>query len=249
MTYLFAFAACVAWTGGVPARRIRPRAVSWGWVPPVALAVALLVIVTDRAAVVIAAALAGATVLYAYSRRRAGQALVRRQEAASQFLGHISASLQAGSSLLDATLRATDQLPDTTPTDLRADASLFCHVLRTGDAAGLRTPELSRVEALWRVGVQRGVPIASLVTAAREEIDAALRHRAATAAALAGPKTSAVVLSLLPLAGIGMGAAMGARPLHFLADTNLGGVLLIVGTALVGAGFCTSQHIIERATQ
>ena len=64
MTYLFAFAACVAWTGGVPARRIRPRAVSWGWVPPVALAVALLVIVTDRAAVVIAAALAGATVLY-----------------------------------------------------------------------------------------------------------------------------------------------------------------------------------------
>ena len=178
MTYLFAFAACVAWTGGVPARRIRPRAVSWGWVPPVALAVALLVIVTDRAAVVIAAALAGATVLYAYSRRRAGQALVRRQEAASQFLGHISASLQAGSSLLDATLRATDQLPDTTPTDLLADASLFCHVLRTGDAAGLRTPELSRVEALWRVGVQRGVPIASLVTAAREEIDAALRHRA-----------------------------------------------------------------------
>ena len=70
---------------------------------------------------------------------------------------------------------------------------------------------------------------------------------AATRAALAGPQTTAVVLALLPLAGVLMGTAMGANPVAFLAGGGLGGVLLTVGTALVCAGVVVSQRIIQGA--
>ena len=91
------------------------------------------------------------------------------------------------------------------------------------------------------------MPIAGLLAAARDEIDTSLRHRAATDAALAGPKTTAVVLAALPLAGIAMGGAMGAHPVAFLTGPGIGGVLLVVGSALVCAGVIASGEIIRRA--
>ena len=57
-----------------------------------------------------------------------------------------------------------------------------------------------------------------------------------------------MVLALLPIAGVLMGTAMGAKPLAFLTGGGLGGVLLVVGTALVCAGVAVSRRIIEGAS-
>ena len=68
------------------------------------------------------------------------------------------------------------------------------------------------------------------------------------AGALQGPKATAMVLSILPVVGIGMGGLLGADPLHFLLGGGIGGTLLVTGTGLTTAGFVWSQRIMGRAT-
>lgn len=116
-----------------------------------------------------------------------------------------------------------------------------------GDPGSVTLPELRDVGVLWGLSAKLGIPVADLLGSARSRLDNAVRHRNATTAALAGPRATAVVLSVLPLAGILMGQAMGARPVALLTGGGLGGLLLLVGTALVCAGFATSQAIIGRA--
>ncbi len=51
---------------------------------------------------------------------------------------------------------------------------------------------------------------------------------------MAGPRTSATVLALLPALGVALGEAIGAHPLRML--TGPGQLLLAVGVALLCAG-------------
>ena len=122
------------------------------------------------------------------------------------------------------------------------------HQARTGSRLETHVPELKRLGALWAISASRGVPLAKLVTGLRDEVDHANRHRDATRAALAGPQTTAAVLAALPVAGMLMGAAMGASPLALLTGGGIGGVLLVAGTALVCAGVLVSRRIIEGAS-
>ena len=144
----------------------------------------------------------------------------------------------------DALARAAEQVPS----PLQQEAARLTQLARSGATLETHVPELERLGTLWALSVARGVPLAKLVAALRDDIDHANRHRDATRAALAGPQTTAVVLALLPIAGVLMGTAMGAKPLAFLTGGGLGGVLLVVGTALVCAGVAASRRIIEGAS-
>jgi tight adherence protein B len=55
-------------------------------------------------------------------------------------------------------------------------------------------------------------------------------------AAMAGPRASMVILGALPVLGIGLGQAMGARPLRLLLHRPLGWGLLLAGLVLDLAG-------------
>lgn len=221
-----------------PPLRHAPRA---GFIPAGIGLVALAAFVFDRAGVVIPASMAAATALHVFQDRRAARAQTKRQDAAAILLGHVGSAVEAGAALPAALQRACEQMPAGTPAELVRDARLMAHNV---DPA---TPELARLAALWRVSASRGVPVGRLIAAARDELDHARRHRAATNAALAGPSTTAVVLAALPLAGVAMGTAMGANPLSFLTGGGIGSVLLMVGTALVCAGVIVSQKIIKEA--
>lgn len=218
------------------------------WIPVAVGAVALTAFATGRAGVVIAGACAAACVIHTVAARRAARADLARAAAAAEFIGHLAEGVGAGANLACAAARATERLPESTPATLRRDCVVFTAAAQRGDSPPeVATPELQRVTALWALSTTRGVPVAGLLSTARDEIDHQLRHRAATTAALAGPKTTAVVLSLLPLAGMGMGAAMGARPVALLTSPGIGAILLVVGTALVCAGVVASGEIIRRA--
>lgn len=223
------------------------RAPSAAAIPAGVAVVALAAIVTGRAGLVIAASMAAATTVYLAQARRAARVDARSKQACAVLLGHVATSVQAGSSLAEALARAAGQLPVGTPAQVVRDAALLAHQARSGTAAPLDTPALQRVATLWSVSAARGVPVAKLVSAARDELDHAARHRAATHAALAGPRTTAAVLAALPLAGMCMGAAMGARPIAFLTGGGVGGVLLIVGTSLVSGGVLSAHVIIQGA--
>lgn len=233
--------------GAATRARIHPAAL-----PVAVFAATLAVIMAERFSLVIAVSIAAVTLWRVLSARQRARWAGRRQAIVALFLGHVVTNVQAGSTLEAACSRAADHLPEDCPAPLANNVRQLVAAARTGTAphdvfATAPAPELADVAALWSLAIHRGLPVADLLARARERIDTAERHRAATEAALAGPKTTAAVLSLLPLAGVAMGSAMGANPLGLLLGGGLGGWLLVGGTALISAGFLTCQHIIARA--
>lgn len=247
MTTLLLLAGAAACPPPAPSARIAPRSLA---VPPrVAIplgigAVVLAALAFDRASLVIALAMGAATVVWVADTQRRARAASKRTEAVATFLGHLGTNVEAGAPLHAALERAAEHAPR----EIARDVAHLIHHVTTGAPLAAETDEFARIAPLFALSASRGVPLSRLVAAARDDIDHARRHRATTNAALAGPKTTAVVLALLPFAGLLMGAAMGANPLALLTGGGLGGVLLTVGTALVCAGVIVSQHIIQGAT-
>ena len=239
-------AAAVAVAAPAPAGRMaghsRKRAPQL--IPATVLLTAVGAVVFGRVSLVVAAGLAGATGIHVLRARRAAGAERRRSAAAATYLGAVSTNLQAGATMPEALARAVHSVGEG---QLHREATRISHQARTGARLETQVPELERLGALWALSVARGVPLAHLVAALRDDIDHANRHRDATRAALAGPQTTAAVLAALPVAGVLMGTAMGASPLAFLTGGGLGGVLLVVGTALVCAGVVVSRRIVEGA--
>lgn len=221
------------------------RGPTMGILPAVVAAVVLAALLFDRASLVVAASAAAATALHVVVHRRRAQLDARRGEVAAAFLGHVATASEAGSALPAALARAAEQLPAGAPEELVRDISQLVHHASRGSAFEARTPELARVQAMWSLAATHGIPVTGLVTAARDELDHSQRHRKATRAALAGPTTTAIILSLLPLAGVLMGTAMGANPVGFLTGGGVGGILLIVGTAFLCAGVIVAETIIR----
>lgn len=247
MTTLLLLAGAAACPPPAPSTRIAPRSLA---VPPrvaiplVVGAVVLAALAFDRASLVIALAMGAATVVWVADTQRRARAASKRTEAVATFLGHLGTNVEAGAPLHAALERAAEHAPR----EIARDVAHLIHHVTTGAPLAAETDEFARIAPLFTLSASRGVPLSRLVAAARDDIDHTRRHRAATNAALAGPKTTAVVLALLPFAGLLMGAAMGANPLALLAGGGLGGALLTVGTALVCAGVIVSQHIIQGAT-
>lgn len=213
-------------------------------IPVTAACAAAGAVVLGRVTLAVAGAMAGATAIHMLRARRAASAERWRRAAAAAYLGAVSTNLQAGATLPDALARAGEQAGEA---QVRADAMRIAHQARTGARLEPSVPELERLGVLWTLSVSRGVPLAKLIAALRDDIDHANRHRDATRAALAGPQTTAAVLAALPVAGVLMGTAMGASPIAFLTGGGLGGVLLVAGTALVCAGVLVSGRIIQGA--
>ena len=101
------------------------------------------------------------------------------------------------------------------------------------------------LRAGWGLSRRHGVSWAVLLDALAVDLEDRLRLDRERAAELAGPRLSGVVLALLPGLGLLLGAGMGAHPLHVLLDTPVGGVLLVVGTALTCAGLGWTARIVR----
>ncbi|MFC8715780.1 type II secretion system F family protein [Kitasatospora sp. NPDC057198] len=101
--------------------------------------------------------------------------------------------------------------------------------------------------ACWRVSTESGTGLA----AGLEQVADALRaERALTeeiAGELAGPRTTVVVLAALPAVGLGLGAALGAHPVHVLLHTPAGLLGLLAGAALETAGVVWTARIVRAA--
>lgn len=121
-------------------------------------------------------------------------------------------------------------------------------------ASGLRAPEsiiateLGRIADAWQVADSHGLALAELLTAARSDLAGRIRFRARAAAALAGARASAVVLSALPVLGIALGQLMGAAPLRVLLSPGAGTVLLPLGAALIAAGLLWTDAITAQVS-
>lgn len=115
-----------------------------------------------------------------------------------------------------------------------------------GVAASSSLPaQWERLAVYWQLGAEHGLAMAALMHAAKCDIAERQRFSARVEAGMAGARSSAGVLSGLPVLGVALGQLLGARPIGFLFS---GGGLLLAGVVLVCLGLLWSDRITERLT-
>lgn len=108
-------------------------------------------------------------------------------------------------------------------------------------------PELVPLGRAWQVAESAGTPLADVLGRVADDLAARAEQQRAVSVVLAGPRSSAFLLAGLPVLGIALGAAMGARPVPFLLDTPAGRALCCAGAVLDAAGVLWTQRLMTRA--
>ncbi|NDZ97692.1 type II secretion system protein F [Streptomyces sp. SID6673] len=228
----------------------RTRTVPWQASVAVGAPVAAAVLVGLHAAV--AMTLVSATLMW--RRHRAQRVRARDREISDLLLALsvMTAELSVGAPPAAACAAAARELPAGQPSSPVGDglammagrAELGGEVMPDVEASD----ELSwhRVGVAWQTADRHGLPMIELVESVRADLLARRQFATRTRAGLAGPRATATVLAGLPVIGIALGEFMGAHPIGVLLGSGLGGVLLIVGTALSVAGLAWSERITDR---
>ncbi|MFI0261871.1 type II secretion system F family protein [Streptomyces sp. NPDC017056] len=108
---------------------------------------------------------------------------------------------------------------------------------------------LAGVAACWQVAVEGGAGLAAGLERIATGLRAQRDQREDLRAHLAGPRATALMLALLPVAGLAMGSALGADPLRVLLHTPAGWVCLLIGGLLEWGGIAWTARIIRAAEE
>ncbi|MBC3186561.1 type II secretion protein F [Corynebacterium sp. zg-331] len=226
-------------------RLSRPRRVRGWWWAAVCLVGAVVAGAVPWSVVASGGIAATTGGIMVRSRLRRARRERQRQQLAA-VLGGVCQQVRSGADPAAAMRRA---VAEHERLDARVRQRLLLMVSGVGeDPSGAEEiPELRTVARVWEAVHRHGVACAPLLGRVHAALDKDLRHASATRARLMGPQSTAVVLTLLPLAGVGMGTMMGANPLGLLLGGGVGGMMLMAGTTLVCAGALWSQALIQRA--
>ena len=104
---------------------------------------------------------------------------------------------------------------------------------------------LRRLAGAWQVAESTGSPLAVTAGAAVAEIRREQAHRSQRALSAAEAQASARLIALLPLAGLALGAGLGAAPVEVLLHTAVGAGCLVVGVLLELVGLWWSDRLVE----
>ncbi len=117
---------------------------------------------------------------------------------------------------------------------------------RPGTATAV--PEVLRaLAACWAVCAVSGSGLASAVERLEEGLRADADRRRAVEAELAGPRATAGMLAVLPLAGLLLATGLGADPAGVLLHTPLGLACLAGGLVFDGLGLLWTNRLVDRA--
>lgn len=176
---------------------------------------------------------------YLAFRRRAAQRAGRLRAAALDAVTALADDLQAGLAPSRALghvwprLTGTEVDPLTAPNPVVPDDPA---AVLAGDPAPSRADITARLAVAWRLAAGTGAPLADLLDRLQTELSERERLRRAAAAQTAGNRVTAALLALLPLAGIGLGYAIGADPLQLLWHTGIGAGCAVAALVLQFAG-------------
>ncbi len=106
---------------------------------------------------------------------------------------------------------------------------------------------LGGVAACWHVSVEGGAGLAKGLDAVACALRAERDQREELEALLAGPRSTALVLALLPAFGLLLGAAMGADPMRVLLHSPAGLACLVIGGLLEWAGLAWVARLVRAA--
>jgi tight adherence protein B len=185
-------------------------------------------------------------------RREHGKATERRAAAVVELCGAVSGELRAGRqpdrALLSAGGIALRELGD-------GGAAVLAAARFGGDVPGAlreaaRSPGaegLRGVAACWQVAVEGGAGLAAGLDKVSDALRAERDGREELRALLAGPRSTAVVLALLPVFGLLLGTAMGAAPARVLLHSPAGLACLVAGGLLEWAGIAWVARLVRTA--
>lgn len=103
---------------------------------------------------------------------------------------------------------------------------------------------INRLIAVTALSEQTGAALSHLVEQLAGAVDDSAQLAAAVETAVAGPKLTQLILTLLPAAGVGLGHLMGAVPLQALFGGGLGLLCLLSGIGFLLVGRFWSARMI-----
>jgi tight adherence protein B len=197
--------------------------------------------------------LAAAVGRRAWAARQVARARDRERDGAAEALAVLASELRAGRPAAEALTVAAEVAAGPFAVTLAAAATGARFGVEPAgvfqrSAAGSAVPDLVRgLGACWQVCSQTGSSLAAAVDRLEESLRAEREQRLAVESELAGPRATAGLLALLPLAGIALASGLGARPLHVLLHTTVGLACLVAGLALDGLGVWWTGRMVAAA--
>ncbi|MGI5339195.1 type II secretion system F family protein [Streptomyces sp. CA-181903] len=184
--------------------------------------------------------------LDARTRRRVRE---RRAEAVIELCGAVAGDLRAGRQPGEA-VRAFDGEAlgpawAAVPAAARFGGDVPAALREAGRQEG--AGGLAGVAACWQVAVDGGAGLAVGLERVGHALSVERDQREELAAQLAGTRSTAVMLALLPAVALAMGTALGAEPLRVLLHTPAGLGCLALGGLLEGAGLVWTRRIVRAA--
>ncbi|MDN3354545.1 type II secretion system protein [Actinomadura sp. DC4] len=176
--------------------------------------------------------------------------VAKRRAAVIELCDGIAAELTAGRpaavALIEAArvLPAVPGLPSVIDAAERADdvPAALTEASAAEGCEGLRL-----LAGCWRIGMDRGGMLASVIEGLAEALRDEQSHREEIALQLAGPRATARLLAGLPALGLGMAAVLGARPLTFLFASLPGALCLSLGLTLDATGLWWTARLARSA--
>ncbi|QRY64826.1 type II secretion system F family protein [Gordonia sp. PDNC005] len=206
----------------------------------------LLVGAVAGAAPAVASVLVAATVIGVRRRSVRSAAQELRDAQVRRALSVMIAEMSVGAPIVHACRSASDELSRDGPSDVASELARMAARAELGGDPVDGAAGLERLAAAWAASAGRGLPMIDLMQSLRADLAARAEHASRTRAGLAGPRATAAVLAMLPLLGVALGQAMGAEPLAVLLRPGVGGILLVIGTALAVAGVWWTAAITEK---
>ncbi|MGN6522769.1 MAG: type II secretion system F family protein [Actinomycetes bacterium] len=105
---------------------------------------------------------------------------------------------------------------------------------------------LTALRVVWVASASSGSGLTSVLRQLATALQDDLRLEAEVRAALAGVKSSAVVVAALPAVGLLLGALLGGSPVSFLVGTPVGWGCAGLGGLLEAAGLCWLRALLRR---
>lgn len=188
-----------------------------------------------------------------WCRRTRARELELERSAAAEALVVLAGELRAGRSPGVALERASVAATGPTAHALAAAASAALYggsVAQTlqRSAPSSAVPEMLRgFAACWTVCHGTGSSLATAVDRLEEGLRAERLRRRDIETELAGPRTTALMLAVMPVFGLLLGSGMGGRPVQVLLHTPWGNGCLVVGVALDLAGLWWTARLVRAA--
>ena len=185
---------------------------------------------------------AGFVIARGFAARRA---LRRAQRRAGDAVLGFAADLRAGLALAPAWRAADEALR-------QAESGLFAGWSRSRERSATDGPVslvARRLAAATALAEACGAPLAEVLERLDAHLRAVQRAQAVADSQAAGVRASAAVLAVMPVAGLGLGVAVGVDPWRVLLHTPAGSVALGVAVALQLVGIAWTARLARIEVQ